>query len=80
LTITFLKAGDPVVELKSGCSPSWTCKAVKRIRRVFQKQVSKNWPLPCIENYEICCRKIRMIIVGLFIDNANYACQTLQKD
>jgi hypothetical protein len=67
------------VELKSGHTPFWTWKSMKRMR-VFQKQVSKNWPLPCIENYEICCRKIRMIIVGLFIDNANVCCQALQKE
>ena len=31
-------ACDPVVESKSGCTLSWTCRAMKRIRRVFHKQ------------------------------------------
>jgi hypothetical protein len=65
------------VESKSGHTPSWTCKAMKRIRRVFHKQVSKNWPVTCIENYGICCRKISMLIGDLFIDNANDGCQAL---
>jgi hypothetical protein len=53
---------------------------MKRIRRVFHKQVRKNWPLPCIENYVICCRKISMLIGDLFVDNANDGCQALPKE
>jgi hypothetical protein len=68
------------VESKSGHSPSRTCKAMKRIRRVFHKQVIKNWPLPYIENYGICCRNISMIIGDMFIDNVNNGCQALQKE
>jgi hypothetical protein len=78
--VNFLQAGDPDVKSQSGHTASQTFRALKRIGRVFHKQVIKNWPLPCIENYGICCRNISMIIGDIFIDNVNNGCQALQKE